>query len=35
MDWFDLAYDRDRRRAVVNPAMNLGVQQNVGDFLTS
>ena len=25
MDWIDLAQDRDRRRAVVNEVMNLGV----------
>ena len=25
MDWFDLAQDRDRRRAVVNWVMNLRV----------
>jgi len=25
MDWIDLAHDRDRRRALVNEVMNLGV----------
>jgi hypothetical protein len=25
MDWIDMAQDRDRRRAVVNTVMNLGV----------
>jgi hypothetical protein len=26
MDWIELAYDRDRRRALVNMVMNLRVQ---------
>jgi hypothetical protein len=35
MEWIDLVQDRDRRWAVVNAVMNLWVQHNVGNFLTS
>jgi hypothetical protein len=35
MDWIDLAEDRDSWWALVNALMNLQVQQNVGNFLTS
>ena len=34
MEWIDLAQDRDRWRAVVNPVMKLRVPY-VGNFLTS
>jgi len=30
MDWFDLAEDRDRRRAVVDAVMNLGFHKMLG-----
>ena len=33
MDWIDLAYDRDRRRMLVNAVMNLRVRHNLGEFL--
>ena len=35
MDWIDMAQERDRRRAIVNAAMNLRDPQNAGNFLTS
>jgi len=35
MDWIDLAQDRDRRRALVNAAMNLRLPYYAGNFLTS
>jgi hypothetical protein len=35
MNWTEMAYDRDRWRALVNVVMNLRVLQNVRNFLTS
>jgi hypothetical protein len=35
MDWIELAQDKDRWRALVNAIMNLQVQYNVVNFLTS
>jgi hypothetical protein len=35
MGWIDLAQDKDRRLALVNTVMNLGVSQSAGNFLTS
>jgi hypothetical protein len=34
MDWIELAYDRDRRGALMNAVMNLRVPLNVENFLT-
>ena len=34
-DWMELALDRDRWQALVSMVMNLQVQKNVGNFLTS
>jgi hypothetical protein len=35
LDWFDLAQNRDIRRAVVNAVMKPRVPSNAGNFLTS
>jgi hypothetical protein len=35
MDWIDLTQDRERWRTIVNAVMNLQVQLNAGNFLTS
>jgi hypothetical protein len=34
MDWLDLGQDRDQRRALMNPLMNLPVPQITGNFLS-
>ena len=34
MDWIDLAWDRNRWRALVNAVMDLRVPPNAGNFLT-
>ena len=33
MDWFDLAKDMDKWRALVNTVVKLQVTQNAGNFL--
>jgi hypothetical protein len=35
VDWIDLAQHWDKLRAVVSAVMNLRVQQNAGNFLTT
>jgi hypothetical protein len=35
MDWNDVAQNGDRGRVVVYAAMNLGVSNSAGNFLTS
>jgi len=35
MDWIDLAWDRDRWRALIDVVMNLRVPENTGNFFTS
>ena len=35
MEWVDLAYDKERWRAVVNEAANIIIPFNAADFLTS
>lgn len=35
MYWIDVSQDRDRRRALVKPVMNVRVPQNFVNFLTS
>jgi len=35
MDWIGLVQDRDRWRTLVSAVMNVRVQRNAGNFLTS
>jgi len=35
MDWIDLGQDRDRWPSFMNAVVNLRVQYNAGNFLTS
>jgi len=35
MDWIELAQGRNRRRELVNAAINLLLPKNEGNFLTS
>jgi hypothetical protein len=35
MDCIDMTQDRDQRRALVNTAMNLRVEDNVGNLMSS
>jgi hypothetical protein len=35
VDWINLAQERDKRRVLVNMAINLRVPKNVEDFVTS
>jgi hypothetical protein len=35
MDWFDLAQNSDKWRALANAVVNSGASQRVGNFLTS
>jgi hypothetical protein len=35
MDWIDLTQDRDQWRTLVNMAVNLRVQQDIGKFFSS
>jgi hypothetical protein len=35
MEWIGLVQERDRWREIMNAVMNLQVQQNAGNFMTS